>query len=351
MLENPTLRISTNFDLKGSSPYRLMDINGNEVLLVNKYLDSLAARSLSERTLRIYAHDLLCFWRWLILTAIEFKNITRTSLLEFIQYLQNHFTLAPVTINHRLVVIDCLYQYHFEKHIPKSLSPECQPAKLGTYRTGWMHPARIRRNSIRVKEPRMAVIPLNQTEVTGFFRSLKTSRDTAITGLMLFCGLRSREIINLKTTDVSFSENYARILGKGDKERIVPLPDNLIKVILKYLRLEYPKTQSQHLFLVLKGPHRGQPLTSPAIRKIFLYHRKMSGIYNANAHRFRHTFGACMAKAGISLVSLMKLMGHADIQTTMKYVNLSAEDVKEEFNDAVNKLNNQGLLDESKTKL
>jgi site-specific recombinase XerD len=53
-----------------------------------------------------------------------------------------------------------------------------------------------------------------------------------------------------------------------------------------------------------------------------------------------------MAKAGISLPSLMKLMGHTDIQTTMQYVNLSAEDVRDEFNNAINKLNNQGLLDE-----
>ena len=53
-----------------------------------------------------------------------------------------------------------------------------------------------------------------------------------------------------------------------------------------------------------------------------------------------------MAKAGIPLVSLMKLMGHTDIQTTMQYVNLSAEDVRDAFNNAIDKLNNQGLLDE-----
>lgn len=211
-----------------------------------------------------------------------------------------------------------------------------------------MHPARIRRLSTRVKVSRKIITPLNQNEVIDFFKSLKSSRDSAITGLMFFCGLRSMETINLKISDVNLTENYARILGKGDKERIVPLPDNLIKVILKYLRLERPQTDSQHLFLILKGPRRGSPLTSSAIRKIFLYHRKISGIYRANAHRFRHTFGACMAKAGISLVSLMKLMGHSDIQTTMKYVNLSAEDVRDEFNNAMNKLNNQGLLDEQK---
>ena len=345
MIENQSFRISTNFGLKGSSPYRLLDNNSMEISEVNKYLDSLAAKGFSERTLRSYAYDLLCLWKWLTIAAIDFKNITRQSLLEFIQCL-NKFSLSPITINHRLVVADCLYQYHFEKRIPKSLIPVEQPVKLGSYRTGWMHPARVRRLSTRVKAPRKAVVPLTQNEVVDFFKSLKSSRDIAITGLMFFCGLRSRETINLKVSDVNLTENYARILGKGDKERIVPLTDNLIKVILKYLRLERPKTDSQHLFLVLKGPRRGSPLTTCAIRKIFRYHRKISGIYRANAHRFRHTFGANMAKTGIPLVSLMKLMGHADIQTTMKYVNLSAEDVRDAFNSAIDKLNNQGLLDE-----
>jgi len=348
MVENQSFRISTNVTSKGFSPYRLMDNNGNEIQEVNKYLDSIAAKGFSERTLRNYAFALLCFWKWLVLSAMDLKNITRASLIEFIQYLRNNFSLAPETINQRLIVADCLYQYHFEKRIPKSLIPVELPVRLGTYRTGWMHPARIRRLSTRVKVSRKFITPLNQNEVVNFFKSLKSSRDIAITGLMFFCGLRSRETINLKVSDVNLTENYARILGKGDKERIIPLTDNLIKVILRYLRLERPQTDSAHLFLVLKGPRRGSPLTTSAIRKIFRYHRKVSGIYRANAHRFRHTFGANMAKAGIPLVSLMKLMGHADIQTTMKYVNLSAEDIRDAFNNAIGKLNNQGLLDEQK---
>ncbi len=347
MDENKPIHLIINHNIvNGMSPYRLKNTADNEIVLANKYLDSIAARGLSERTIRIYAYDLLCFWRWLIQMGIDLKDITRSSLLEYIQYLRSNYSLAPVTINHRLVVIDCLYQYHFEKHIPKSTHSNDHPAKLGTYKTGWMHPVRTRRLSTRVKVPHKIVVPLTQQEVLEFFKSLKTCRDIAIAGFMLFCGLRSRETINLKSDDIKLAENHALILGKGDKERIIPLPDNLIKVILRYLRLERPKTDCPYLFTVLKGPRRGNSLTTSAIRKIFRYHRKISGIHRANAHRFRHTFGSCMVKAGISIVSLMKLMGHADIQTTMKYVNLSAEDVKDEFSNAINKLNIQGLLDE-----
>lgn len=350
MNENESIHLIMNHNTtSGMSPYRLVNTAGNEIYLVNKYLDSLAARGLSKRTIRIYAYDLLCFWRWLILTRSDLKDITRSSLLEYIQHLRSNFSLAPVTINHRLVVVDCLYQYHFETCIPKNKLSNDQPVKLGAFRMGWIHPARKRRLSTRVKVPRKIIVPLTQQEVINFFNSLKSWRDIAITGFMLFCGLRSRETINLKLDDMKFSEYYTRILGKGDKERIVPLPKNLVKVIIRYLRLERPKTDSQYLFVVLKGPRRGYSLTTSAIRKIFRYHREISGIHKANAHRFRHTFGAYMTKAGISLVSLMKLMGHTDIQTTMQYVNLSAEDVKEEFDNAINKLNAGDMLNGSKT--
>jgi integrase len=117
-----------------------------------------------------------------------------------------------------------------------------------------------------------------------------------------------------------------------------PLPEDLINVLKKYLFLERPKTDSPYLFIVIKGPNRGNPLTASAFRTIFRYHRKISGIHKANPHRFRHTFGANMARAGISLIALMKLMGHTHIQTTLQYVNLSVDDIKTEFNKVITKL-------------
>ena len=333
----------------GISPYRLVDISGNEIKEVNKYLDSLAIRGLSERTMRIYAYDLLNFWIWLTQAKIKLKDITKAFLLEYVQYLRQHSSPAPVTINHRLVVADCLYQYHFDKHIPNSKRKVNSFNKRSINRIGWLHPVRLKRLSTRVKVPRKLVVPLNHQEVSEFFSSLKSWRDIAICGFMLFCGLRSREVINLKLDDISITENQVRIHGKGDKERIVPLPKELLKTLNRYLKLERPEKSSNNLFVILKGNHRGRPLTSPAIRKIFLYHRKISGIHKANAHRFRHSFGANMARAGISLVVLMKLMGHTHIQTTMQYVNLFAEDIRAEFNKAIDKLHTQELMNESKT--
>ena len=70
----------------------------------------------------------------------------------------------------------------------------------------------------------------------------------------------------------------------------------------------------------------------------------------ANPHRFRHTFGADMVKAGISLPVLMKLMGHTHVRTTMGYVNIFAQDVRDEFHKAINKLQTREIINDAKTR-
>jgi len=221
--------------------------------------------------------------------------------------------------------------------------------RAGHRRIGWMNSIRSRRLSVRVKMSQKIIVPLTRQEVSGYFQSLKTWRDISITGFMLFCGLRSKEAIGLQLYDVNTSEGQFRVLGKGNKERLIPMPANLLETVRKDLRLERPETDSAYLFVVLKGPKRGRPLTSGGLYKIFRIHRRESGIYKANPHRFRHTFGADMARAGVSIPALMRLMGHAYVQTTMKYVNLFAEDIRDEFNRAMEKLRSREVMDETKT--
>ena len=103
-----------------------------------------------------------------------------------------------------------------------------------------MHPIRIKQNVPWVKEPHRVIVPLTNQEVNRFFHSIRTWRDRSIIGFMLFCGLRSREVILLKMVDIQLSDYQAIIWGKGNRERIVPLPEDLIKALNKYLHLETP---------------------------------------------------------------------------------------------------------------
>jgi site-specific recombinase XerD len=79
-------------------------------------------------------------------------------------------------------------------------------------------------------------------------------------------------------------------------------------------------------------------MTAAGLRSLFRHHRRITSVSKANPHRFRHTFASDMVRAGISLPALMQLMGHAKIQTTLVYVQLSAQDVYQQYAHAVAQL-------------
>ena len=144
---------------------------------------------------------------------------------------------------------------------------------------------------------------------------------------MLMHGLRSAEVLALNPEDVLLSEAQLRVRGKGSKLRFLPLAPETTQLIDHYLRTERPNPCSAALFVVLKGPAHGTRMTPAGLRSLFRYHRQTTGIQLANPHRFRHTFASDMVRAGMSLPALMKLMGHADIETTLRYVQVTPQDV------------------------
>ena len=192
-------------------------------------------------------------------------------------------------------------------------------------------------NRLRLKQPRRVIVPLSAEEVAQFWGSFRTFRDLALLALMLFDGLRSCEVLQLQLEDLLLTQAQLWVLGKGNKKRLLPLPSETLQALENYLRIERPLTNSPYLFVSLKGPQRGQPMTAAGIRSLFRHHRLQSKVLQANPHRLRHTFGTDMVRAGISLPALMKLMGHNQISTTMLYVELAPQDVWREFAQAIEK--------------
>jgi integrase/recombinase XerD len=90
-------------------------------------------------------------------------------------------------------------------------------------------------------------VPLSADEVAKFWRSFRCFRDLAVTGLMLLDGLRSCEILALQLDDLQLADAQMRVLGKGNKQRVLPLPQEIIDVLQNYLRLERPLTNSPFL--------------------------------------------------------------------------------------------------------
>ena len=194
---------------------------------------------------------------------------------------------------------------------------------------------RVVMSRLRVKEPKLNIVPLSVDEVARFWSSFRTSRDFAIVALMLLSGLRSAEVLALNRDDMLLSEAQLRVHGKGNKWRLLPLAPETVQLLDHYLRLERPDPCSAALFVVLKGPGRGTRMTAAGLRSLFRYHRQTTNIKLANPHRFRHTFASDMIRAGMSLPALMQLMGHADIQTTLRYVQVTPQDVYLQYARAV----------------
>ena len=320
-----------------ASPYRLLDENSHEIAWANAFLDAQRVRQLSLRSLRAYAYDLLHFARWWQPPPRSLSEITESTLLDYVRHqLDQQPKPTPQTVNHRLVVLHCLYRFHYGRQIPPGQS---HFQRIYTKRSplGYGQPRRAVASGLYLKQPRRVIVPLSAEQVAMFWSSFHTFRDLALVGLMLLDGLRSCEVLALQLEDLELADARMRVRGKGNKERLLPLPQESIDALQNYLWMERPITNSRSLFVCLKGRHRGQPMTSAGIRSLFRHHRTGSQVPQANPHRFRHTFGADMARAGISLPALQHLMGHSQICTTMLYVQLAPNDVWSEYARAIEK--------------
>ena len=241
---------------------------------------------------------------------------------------------TPQTVNHRLTVIRCLYRFHHGKEIPSGHS-HFQRIYTTRCPLGYGRPNRTIAFGLRLKQPRRVIQPLSAEQVSTFWASFRTFRDLAMVGLMLLDGLRSCEILALQLEDLQLAVAQLHVLGKGRKQCILPLPGEIMEELQSYLRLERPLTNSPYLFVSLKGHRRGQLIMPAGLRSLFHHHRLQSKVPAANPHRFRHTFGADMVRAGISLPALQHLMGHSQIHTTMLYVQLAPQDIWREYARAV----------------
>ena len=313
------------------SPMRVIEQDtGREVAWINQYLDREHVRRLADKSLYSYAHSLLHFVRWwesVHHTGDIFQqDLTESTLLDYLRY-QSSRQPPPsaTTINDRVACADRAIRNQFPD-APCQVAHGFHKIYLHRRPMGLGRP-RFELSRLRIKEPRLNIVPLSVDEVARFWSSFRNARDLAIVGLMLMHGLRSVEVMALNRDDVLLSEGQLRVRGKGNKLRLLPLAPETTQLIDHYLRVERPDPCSAALFVVLKGPARGQRITPAGLRSLFRHHRRTTGVQLANPHRFRHTFASDMVRAGISLPALMQLMGHADIETTMHYVKVSPQDV------------------------
>lgn len=157
-------------------------------------------------------------------------------------------------------------------------------------------------------------------------------RDLAMIELLYGCGLRVSELIGLRVADVDLEGGLVRCVGKGDKERVVPLGSHALAAVSRYLeqgrRALLRGRRRDELFL---NAH-GRPLTRQGVDWLLRRRVRAAGIERpVSAHTLRHSFATHLVRAGADLRSVQEMLGHASVATTQVYTHVSAEHLREVF--------------------
>jgi integrase/recombinase XerD len=155
-------------------------------------------------------------------------------------------------------------------------------------------------------------------------------RDVALLELLYAGGLRASELSDLDTTAVHFELGVCRIMGKGSKERLVPIGRPALRALQRYLDelrpdLEKPGISKQRIFL----SRTGQPITRVVVWQVVKRHAKRAGLKDVHPHTLRHSFATQMLAGGADLRVVQELLGHSNIKTTQVYTHVDRSRLKE----------------------
>ncbi|MEK6568115.1 MAG: site-specific tyrosine recombinase XerD [Candidatus Omnitrophota bacterium] len=283
--------------------------------LVESFLNYLSVeRSLSRNTILSYRRDLEKYIHYLKVSNINSLSQTaRKNISDFMFGLKDA-GLSAVSIARNLVAIKVLYRFLVRERILTT-----DPSSLLDSPKLWK------------KIPDV----LSGLEVEALLEApdLKTARglrDKAILELMYATGLRVSEAVNLKTQDVNFDVGFLRCIGKGSKERIVPLGKESIQAIKKYLEKARPKLArgtGEDAFLFLS--RLGKKISRQSFWKLIKHYSALARIKkNIRPHTLRHSFATHLLERGADLRSVQEMLGHADISTTQIYTHIDKNRLK-----------------------
>jgi integrase/recombinase XerD len=157
-------------------------------------------------------------------------------------------------------------------------------------------------------------------------------RDLAMIELLYGCGLRASELVGLREADVDLEGGLLRCLGKGGKERVVPLGSHAVAATERYINDgRRSLLRGRRLGELFVNAH-GRPLTRRGLHYILRRYVLAAGISRpVSAHVFRHSFATHLVRAGADLRSVQEMLGHADVSTTQVYTHVTVEHLREVF--------------------
>lgn len=336
---------------------RVQAVNGGHRLtgewagleLGNDFLTHLRSRAFSPATVRAYAFDVANLARFLLEKNVLLAQVEPMDVFAWVDWQGVRgpergkvvrlapLGAAPATINRRVAGVRAFFEFLVMCGV-RATNPVPAPRRGQGLRPsargmlGHLGPGRARGGGRLVREQRRLPESLELDDVQAFLFGLCTHRDRAMVLAMLLGGLRSAEVRGLLLADVDQGRRRLRVVGKGGRERVVPVDGAFFAELAAYLRHERPHgLTTAECFVVMRGPTAGAPVSEAGLRSLFRRHRERSGATRVRPHRLRHTYGTELAAAGIDLLALRELMGHASPESTSRYVHLSIEHLAAEY--------------------
>lgn len=266
----------------------------------------------SENTVKSYHNDLKKFENF---NKKQINNITDNDIKNYIKFL-NKEKNDTKTISHNISTLRSFYKFLLiEKKVNKNPMEYIELPKT----------KKSLPKTLSIEE----IDKLLDIKLKDAF----SYRNKAMLELMYSSGLRVSELVNVNIHDIDTSNCLIRIMGKGSKERIVPLGDYAIKYIELYLREYREKLVKRELNDYLFLNNHGKKMTRQGFFKILKQLAKEKGIKTEfSPHTLRHSFATHLLNGGADLRSIQEMLGHSDISTTQIYTHVSKEKLKENYN-------------------
>ena len=184
---------------------------------------------------------------------------------------------------------------------------------------------------------------LDADEVELLMSSFRTDRDRAMAQAMLLGGLRRCEVLGLRLEDLRVGERQLFIAeGKGGHQRLVPIFPTFFATVADYLNRERPPdAPTDRLFVALKGPQRGAPLSAEGLDEVFGAARARVGLVHGTCHEDRHTCFTRLKEAGMAIEAIQALAGHRSIASTRIYLHLGGDWLATEYRRAAEAIDAQ----------
>jgi site-specific recombinase XerD len=299
------------------------------VPLLDEYLEFLAGRCRPNTVLAV-AYDLKVFFTVVgkspkrvkaadVLAFMTAQRTGRSSAAEIVQPVDGQRSgVSTRTLRRRLSSVSGLYAF---LHARGDVTTNPVPRGLPTRRER----QRPRQGVPLVRGTRTLPRILTPAEVDALTGALRSHRDRAMVAAMVLGGPRRCEVIGLGLSDLRVAERRVFIAeGKGGHQRLVPISTRFFQHVTAYLETERPAdAETDRLFVVLKRPRRGQPLTAAGLGEVLNGARGRAGLTHATCHELRHTCLTRLREAGMALEAVQAQAGHASIESTRIYLHLA----------------------------